>query len=151
MGAYQKEKEIIAMWYHVSYEHLGDTKILLPRVPDNANRELEGDIPRICVSSDIIKCLYAIIGSYHLTAQQLRAQFGNRNPSIYYTRRVPYIPPKCADFRENDERWFLEPVEFYFLGYLDMKTLLEQERIIFTKKKTYSSEAPAEKFIRREC
>lgn len=112
------------MWYHVSFNYLGESPVFTPQVPNiiyAPEKEIEGNIPRICVSSSIFKCLRAKIGEPTMSS----IDWGDikENPCVYYTEEVPFIPPACCDFRVNDERWFLMPIRFYYLGRVDMYKL----------------------------
>lgn len=119
------------MWYHISKEYIGKEVILTPQVPKSAGL-IEGDIPRICVSSTIYKCLLAIQGCDSvLHGDEIKSCF-SINPCVYITEEVPYIPPECADFRQNDERWFLNPTSFRYLANVDIFHLFSCNEIIAT-------------------
>ena len=119
------------MWYHVTDSYLGKSKILIPHVPDNPNTNVEGDIPRICVSNSIFKCLRALIGrDYISTTDYLDTE---ENPCVYYTENNPYIPPECDDFRYNDERWFIKKTKFFYLARVNIYTLFTKNKIVATK------------------
>lgn len=127
-------------WYHISKIFLGDNIILQPKVPESAVIEIEGDIPRICVSSHILKCLRSLISTKKLFAENIILEFAEskrilnskkyikgyiENPCIYYTSNNPaYLPPDSSDYRNNDEHWFLTSTQFYYFGRLDIKKLI---------------------------
>ena len=120
------------MWYHVTREYLSETVELVPKVP-NCYVNLEGNIPRICVSSSIFNCLMAIQGyDNKLYKKEIKARF-TTNPCVYITEKTPFIPPDCADFRKNDERWFLDKTVFYHLGFVDVFHLFVYNEIIYTE------------------
>ncbi len=145
------------MWYHVSNNFIGNEVLLelqLPKIDNIAQQLLEGNIPRICVSSSVFKCLRAKCGFDHIsTIQWERAE---ENPCVYFTEEVPFIPPSCSDFRNNDERWFLKNTKFYFLGRIDMYKLFTKEVLVPTKevkiklpKKPETIYKVKEEFLRR--
>jgi hypothetical protein len=114
-------------WYHVNRNFHGETAMLEPKVPIKRYKD-EGNIPRICVSNSIFKCLRYMYGERVFTISDfLYLLTGNRNIkntkihnfSIYKTNHIPYIPPLIRDFEFNDERWFIYPTSFYFCGFLD--------------------------------
>lgn len=120
------------MWYHVAREYLGETVELIPKVP-NCDINLEGNIPHICVAPSILQCLLAIQGmGDRLYKNSMKTRF-TTNPCVYITEKTPFIPPDCADFRKNDERWFLDKTIFYHLGYVDAFHLFVYNEIIYTE------------------
>lgn len=153
--------KFIKNWYHLSKSFLGDNIILQPKVPESAVVEIEGDIPRICVSSHILKCLRSLISTKKLFDENIILEFAEskrilnskkyikgyiQNPCIYYTFNNPaYLPPDSSDYRNNDEHWFLTPTQFHYFGRIDIKKLIfdnilesieeEYTYIIFTKNK----------------
>lgn len=128
--------------YHLSKTYLGDKVTLTPKVPDSACFEDEGDIPRICFSTNVFYCVRGIIGCKRIRILGL-VEFKNKiisqldneeeeelklvNPSIYVTTKKLYIPPTCGDFRYNKEYWALENTEVKFIGYLCLKKLISSE------------------------
>lgn len=122
------------MWYHITKKFLGKTVKLEPRVPTGVQiYAYEGNIPRICVSGDIYSCIKGKIGKEEISSLDLK-NFFKVNPSLYYTEEEAFLPPATADFRNNDEHWILKPTDFYFLGYIDLRTLLIRNRIVPTDK-----------------
>lgn len=121
------------MWYHIANEYLGKKVKLYPNVPNHKETDIEGNIPRICVSNSIYKCLRAKYGGYEYI---WIGSFNNtqENPCVYFTEEEPYIPPNCTDFRANDERWFLQPRMFYYIARVDIYTLFRYNKIIPTDK-----------------
>lgn len=118
------------MWYHVSFDYLGESTILKPKIPNiiyAPEREIEGNIPRVCVSLSIYNCLKAKIGEPSISTLDWKDI--PENPCVYFTEDVPFIPPACSDFRVNDERWFLMPTKFYYLGRVDMYKLFTKSII----------------------
>lgn len=122
------------MWYHVTPIYIGKEPILQPRIPKNANTAIEGDIPRICVSDTVFKCLRALRGKEHLYAFDCREMF-EENPCVYFTEEIPYIPPNCVDFRYNSERWFTKKTKFFFLWRVDLYYLFRYNKVVPTKDK----------------
>lgn len=142
------------MFYHLSKKHLGNDMIFEPRLPDSALIKTEGNIPRICVSSDIFLCIRSIISSKNVKIIDLLYEFSDRgendicfeewknkngffiNPSIYTTDETPFIPPDVSDFRYNKEHWFLNKTQFKFIGFLDISYLFMNEIKITDKQFT---------------
>lgn len=123
------------MWFHVTNSYLGKNPVLIPKLPRNGNASIikwEGNIPRICVSNSIFKCLLAIHGTEDLNSNDL--QF-TENPCVYFTEEEPYLPPDCNDFRQNYEMWFLKRTKFYYLARIDMYKLFTDKIIIPTTEK----------------
>ena len=123
------------MWFHVTNSYLGKDPVLIPKLPRNGNAILikyEGNIPRICVSNSIFRCLLAIHGTEDLISNKL--QF-TENPCVYFTEEEPYLPPDCNDFRQNYEMWFLKKTKFYYLARIDMYKLFIDKIIMPTTEK----------------
>lgn len=121
------------MWYHVTDRYFGKKEIFVPRLPRDGSKfiiEREGDVPRICVSNSIFKCLRAIHGTEDLNSSRL---YFSENPCVYFTEEVPYLPPNCTDFRANDERWFIKKTEFFYLARVDMYKLFLYNTIVATQ------------------
>lgn len=129
------------MMYHLSKKYLGDDVILTPKVPVNADLDSEGDIPRICFSTNVFYCVRGIIGCKRIRILGL-VEFKNKivsqlddeeeelklvNPSIYVTTKKLYIPPAHGDFRYNKEYWALENTEVKFIGFLCLKKLINSK------------------------
>lgn len=132
------------VWYHVSHKYLGTNPILLPRVPLRRYDD-EGNIPHICVSDSIFKCLRAIYGEQTFTLSNfLWILTGNvklknkrvNNFVIYKTKQRPYTPPSVRDFKFNNEKWFVIPTEFELCGFLDSKEFIYNDNITFTNKRS---------------
>ena len=135
------------MYFHVSKVYLGEEPTLTPKVPSSALPSEEGDIPRICVSTSVYHCLRAITSCSPLNARDLLFEFKKQNvpfettediivrqakiifPAVYSTKDQPHLPPNASDFRANKEYWFLHPTTFKFEGYVDLKWLVEKEKI----------------------
>lgn len=123
------------MWFHVTNNYLGENPVLIPKLPGNGNANIikyEGNIPRICVSNSIFRCLLAIHGTEDLISDKLRFI---ENPCVYFTEEEPYLPPDCNDFRQNHEMWFLKKTKFYYLARIDMYKLFMDKIIIPTTEK----------------
>jgi len=123
------------MWFHVTNSYLGKNPILIPKLPRNGNIKIikwEGNIPRICVSNSIFKCLLAIHGTESLNSNDL---YFTENPCVYFTEEEPYLPPDCNDFRQNYEMWFLKKTKFYYLARIDMYKLFTDKIIMSTDEK----------------
>lgn len=119
------------MWYHVTPTYLGKCVMLQPRVPENANTDREGDVPRICVSDTVFKCLRALKGREYLCSNDFSTY--EENPCVYYTEEVPYTPPNCDDFRYNSEKWFVKKTKFFFLARVDLYHLFRYNKLKPTK------------------
>lgn len=119
------------MWYHISDNYLGEIVIFKPRVPRTAAIKEEGDIPRICVSDSLYYCVKSLAGKTYddyvkyFLDKRYKKYILIRNPAVYCCEQQPYLPPKASDFRENNEHWYITPVEFKFLGFLDSRILLK--------------------------
>lgn len=48
------------MFYHLSSNYLGETIWLTPKIPTSSDISMEGDIPRVCFSTDIKLCIKSI-------------------------------------------------------------------------------------------
>ena len=123
------------MWFHVTNSYLGKNPVLVPKLPRNGSLKIikwEGNIPRICVSNDIFKCLLAIHGTQSLVSNNL---VFTENPCVYFTEEEPYLPPDCNDFRQNYEMWFLKRTKFYYLARIDMYKLFTDKIIMPTTEK----------------
>ena len=118
------------MWFHVTKKYLEDEVTLIPSVPQNALTDAEGDIPRICVSTSVFKCLRGLKGRENIYKEDFK-NF-TENPCVYFTEETPYIPPDCNDFRYNDERWFIEPTKFFFLARVDLVRLFKDNTVGIT-------------------
>lgn len=122
------------MWYHITKSgYMGKSKILRPYIPDLAGED-EGNIPRICVSNSLWKCLKALTGRDFITTLNMKNMF-TENPCVYFSEEHPYIPPSCSDFRDNDERWFIKKTKFYYLARIDLYNLFVHKKIVPTYKK----------------
>lgn len=127
------------MYYHVSKIDRGEEFVFKPKLPESALISKEGDIPRICVCSNVYFCLRAITSSSSLSLDDLRCEFVSDNdmipPAVYMTQESPYIPPDASDFRFNDERWFLSKIKMERVGYINLKPLFEKGAIELVKQK----------------
>ena len=131
----------INLFYHVSKIDHGEVFTFKPRLPSSALVNNEGNIPRVCVCTEIFYCLRAITsGEYlrisHLVAELQRndpvkdygsevmniAEVRYQPPAIYATEEQPFIPPNASDFRRNKEHWFLSEVAMERIGYLDLES-----------------------------
>ena len=124
------------MWYHVTKSYRGKVAVMTPRLPRDGNSNLikyEGNIPRICVSNDIFRCLLAIHGTEELVSDKL---YFTENPCVYYTEVTPYLPPDYGDFRINNEMWFLKRTKFYYLARVDLSKLFRTRIIVPTFERT---------------
>jgi hypothetical protein len=137
-------------YFHVSKKHLGDSPVFLPRVPESSLSSIEGDIPRVCVSELLFFCLRGITGQSPLRIVDLLSEFVDGRegfepcsefikrggkllyPSVYSTTEIPHLPPKASDFRANKEMWFIYPVQMKLEGYLDLKWLVEHQKLKIT-------------------
>lgn len=148
------------MWYHVT-KYLGKQVTLKCNVPSGSSLlDVEGNIPRICVSDTIFFCLRATLGGTILKLQDMLSYYDNHNPCVYFTEEVPYDIPNASDFRFNHEKWFLKDTVFYYLGNVDVYKLFSQKIIVPTYKQNISkdiqyklgfstviTETPQEKFL----
>ena len=119
------------MWFHISKKFVGKNKTFMPKVPESALKDEEGNIPRICVSDSLYRCLLGLIGYSQLRSYMFSAEF-KENPCVYFTEKTPYLPPNASDFRRTNEHWFLYPTDFYFAARLDMYNLFENHYIVPT-------------------
>lgn len=129
------------MWYHIRREYLGKNPIIHPRVPNAVIngiicRAEEGDIPRICVSDHVFKCITGIIGVNEPFISDIERRF-DENPCLYITDSTPYTPPNCLDFRANNEHWFITPTKFVYLGRINMGKLFKSSIIELTTDKYF--------------
>lgn len=137
----------ILTFKHVSKMDLGDSAVFTPRVPETALVSIEGNIPRVCVSPSVGRCIHSIISSRVTHAWDLLYEFRSNiedfedleewidrdgiivSPSIYSTDELPYLPPKASDFRQNKEMWFLKPVTLIRNGYVDLWKTIETGKV----------------------
>lgn len=105
------------MWYYLAKEALhGSSRMvkLYPHAPKNID-QATGDIPRIAVYPTVYQCLRAMFGE-NIDANKALEVFNGKNPPVYMTEVVPYIPPYCT----TEERWLIEPATFMFVGYVNL-------------------------------
>lgn len=129
------------MWYHLRREYLGKNPTIIPRVPTAVYNNVicrveEGDIPRICVSDNVFKCILGITGIDEPSVEDIDRRF-DENPCLYITDSTPYTPPNCLDFRTTNEHWFIAPTKFLYLGRVDMGKLLRRSVIELTSDKEF--------------
>lgn len=151
------------MFFHLSKFDLGDSVILTPKVPESSLISKEGNIPRICVSSDVWLCICSIISVEKPSIRDLMYEFIDRtkfdsfedckkhnefflNPVVYEIDDEPFLPPDASDFRKNKEHWFLTPKEFNKKGYLDFYSLLKGKIHISSENKKLSCEQFVKEF-----
>ena len=121
------------MWFHISSDDLGASFLFTPRIPDSAVVSKEGNIPRICVCSDIHSCLMAItgVGKVGIPLRDLVFEFKKKllvvSPAIYVCKDEPYLPPDVSDFRLTKEHWYLQEKMFNRQSFLSIKSLLSGE------------------------
>lgn len=132
-------------WYHISLKYFNDNPVLNPKVPESACVENEGNIPRICVSDNILFCLRSIISTNHIRPIDILYEFKKDkyrvrktiagavvyNPCCYNTVSVPYLPPDISDFRQNNEHWFITPTKFHYMGRINILKLILNNAIEF--------------------
>lgn len=120
-------------FYHVSKIDHGEEFEFIPRVPETAILNKEGNIPRICVSTKIFYCLRSICSNRELYSYDILNNLNNYNktnilmpPTIYAIdpKQPPFLPPDVSDFRYNEELWFLNPIIMKRIGYLDLHKLV---------------------------
>lgn len=135
-------------YYHISKTYLGKEYLFTPRIPQSSLISVEGNIPRICVSDNILKCIRSMTGMHSPDILDITSEFifgnddcsnvdqlllnGNNfvNPAIYYTQNIPFLPPNISDFRYNSEMWFLQPELFQFKGYLNLSQLISGNFVV---------------------
>lgn len=121
---------------HVSKHDLGEKFKFTPRIPENAVLDYEGDIPRVCVSTNLYDCVRGVLGEAEPVvadfAHTMRRWHTERSRGMYYeasalygTNRKAFLPPDHGDFRDNQEHWFLTPVTMYRLGYIDLRAFFQ--------------------------
>jgi len=132
-------------FFHVSYSiepTENNMVILKPKVPMKMYAD-EGNIPRICVSTNIIGCLKGITGK--LTKIRLVMTFAKDvleheesdcypsydlwliNPKIYVcNNKMAYLPPKFKDFRKNNEYWYIDETVFHYIGNINLDDLINK-------------------------
>jgi hypothetical protein len=140
-------------YFHLSNTFLGEEAILEPRVPNSSLISVEGNIPRVCFSTNVFYCFRSICGTNSISFNDFanfkdkkinqehyseeffeawdamieKGDFKIINPAIYITNEQLYLPPKCSDYRSNKEHWSLKPVKVKFQGYLCLKSLTERK------------------------
>lgn len=127
-------------FYHISRKNHGNVFTFVPRVPDSAVVEREGNIPRVCVAPSLYCCIASIVSGKDIKVGQVLCEFAVMEPfetveefekskrtipfpSVYWTHDQPYLPPASSDFRRNKEHWFISPTTMLFEGYLDLQSL----------------------------
>lgn len=164
------------LWFHVSktlhpflekYKGINyNTSMIYPTNPLRAHKR-EGNIPRICVSDQIINCLRSIIGVEILMVNDEVYEYGGHvkhtsnkhikliknlvNPYVYVTDCKPFIPPAFGDFELLNERWFIYPTKFRLLGTLSLKNLFRGKIKInnWHNNKPYNMEMSIDMFEKR--
>lgn len=129
--------------YHLSKKFLGNRVTLTPKVPGSAIESFEGNIPRVCFSTNVFHCVRGICGCASLQCLDL-AEFKDKsslkliiiNPAIYKTNKKLYLPPSHADFRSNTEHWSIDSIDVTFIGYLCLNSLLERKILVTDNLKT---------------
>ena len=110
--------------YHVSKGYLGRSVTLNPQLPKSALISIEGDIPRVCFSTELSGCLSSISGGANCSISDALLEFKDKNifpnPSVYITIEDLFTPPNISDFRENNEYWALIPIKVKFIGFIDL-------------------------------
>ena len=127
------------MWYHLRKRYIGKNPTIEPYVPNAVKISAtycaeEGNIPRICVSDHIFKCITGILGILQPSPSDLSRQF-DENPCLYITDSTPYVPPNCLDFRDNNEHWFITPTKFIYLGRINLSKIFKNGIIELTTEK----------------
>jgi len=126
------------MFFHISKVNLGEVALFTPKVPENAYMFKEGNIPRVCVCPSAFQCLRGISGHDPLHSMDIIIGLPRDpetgwliQPLVYavHNKTNPYLPPHASDFRKNEERWFLQPVEMMRVGCIDL-VALTQGRVI---------------------
>jgi hypothetical protein len=159
--------------YHLSKTFLGNEIILKPQVPSSAWVISEGDIPRVCFSTNVFYCVRSICGGPKLKVNNL-TEFKDRtieeqevswddfineitdyssyvfsNPSIYITEDKTYIPPSHGDFRSNRECWSLKETNVKFIGFLCLKNLINRKLLITNDNNTLQPDIFIQSFHKR--
>lgn len=135
------------MFYHISKKDLGVNVKFTPRVPDSALVSIEGNIPRVCVSSSLLGCIRGICGTNKVTVSDII--YGCKKdvvsnsycPLTVYLAPAdiyPYVPPNVSDYRANKEHWYLSVIKMRRIGYIDFTALLDGCIEIIDYKKTLS-------------
>lgn len=114
--------------YHLSKKFLGNVVRLRPKVPSSSAISIEGNIPRVCFSTNPFYCVRSICGSKHINGFDLiEFRLGDTkfiNPSIYATTKELFLPPQVSDFKHNKELWSLKSIDVEYLGFLCLQSLL---------------------------
>ena len=127
--------------YHLSKMFLGKEAILHPKIPSSSLISKEGNIPRVCFSTQIKYCVRSICGTRKLAMGDMIEfrEEGNKkliiNPSIYVpisNRTDLYLPPDASDFKINREHWALESIEVAYIGKLCLLNF-SQGKIVITE------------------
>lgn len=129
------------LFFHLSRKDLGQKFKFEPKIPESALISKEGNIPRVCVCSEIFYCMRAIVSSKVLLLSSLFLEFEETDKSIlpftvYATKRIPFLPPAASDFRRNKEHWYLTPVVMERLGYVDLHSLFLGKIVVSKEYKT---------------
>lgn len=131
-------------YFHISRVDLGESTKLKPKIPGSSLISEEGNIPRVCVCPSIYKCIEAIVSSSQPTIDDFLIEFRletnsfdfatlanedeelriYNSPVVYYCEEIPYLPPRCSDFRRTKEHWYLKRTTFTRFGYLDLNQLI---------------------------
>ena len=139
------------MWFHLTLNPLYSSNnryVIHPKIPVHSSVEIEGNIPRICVSDHIALCLRSMVPHHHdedPSVDNLMLNFSSYRkdfkhviqykkvifPYVYCTEAQPYLPPDCVDFRSTHEHWFIEPTMFTFIGNLNLFSVINGEEKLF--------------------
>lgn len=140
---------MLEKFFHVSRTDFGEKFKFKPRIPSSAVMSVEGDIPRVCVSTTVLDCINAINGCGNTSVSDLLINCCDhieqamglavifKSPAVYMTTRVPYLPPEASDFRDNDERWFITPVTMKRVGFIDLSEIVYNQTIVITAEQNY--------------
>ena len=124
-------------FYHVSYNDLGDKWLFYPRIPASRSYDEDDSISRICVSTDLIKCLYGITGCGEgLIFKEFDKFDIDHDIFVYELYSLYFMQPsleQCYDVYRTDEHWILNDCIGYKIGIIDMYGLQKEHRINFIR------------------
>lgn len=110
-------------YYHVSSDNQDDKKFK-PRIPDCRMDEEDGKTKRVCFSTSILGCLYAISAINYMNTDKI---FYVHVPYNYKGKIHKPTIKQVPDVRITREKWFLNQVRLKCIGKIKIQTTLKKK------------------------